>query len=111
MRRISWVRAAWKEFGSFPQSVQERMKFALEIAAAGEKADIAKPMKGFDAGEFELALSYRSDAYRAVYSVRLGEDIWVLHAFQKKSTQGIKTPKREIDAIHQRIKRIRELLT
>jgi phage-related protein len=89
----------------------ERMKFAVEIAAAGETADIAKPMKGFDCGVFELALAYRSDAYRTVYAVRLGQDIWVLHAFKKKSTQGIKTPKREIDVIHERIKRIRELLT
>jgi phage-related protein len=111
MRRVSWVRAAWKEFGSFPQSVQERMKFALEIAAAGETADIAKPMKGFDVGVFELALAHRSDAYRAVYAVRLGQDMWVLHAFQKKSTRGTKTPKREIDVIHERIKRIRDLLT
>jgi phage-related protein len=104
------VRAAWKEFGSFPQAVQERMKFAVEIAAVGETADIAKPMKGFDCGVFELALAYRSDAYRTVYAVRLGQDIWVLHAFQKKSTRGIKTPKHEIDVIHERIKRIRELL-
>ena len=111
MRRVSWVRAAWKEFGSFPQAVQERMKFALEIAAAGETADIAKAMKGFDVGVFELALAYRSDAYRTVYAVRLGQDIWILHAFKKKSTQGIKTPKREIDVIHERIKRMRELLT
>jgi phage-related protein len=110
MRRVSWVRAAWKEFGSFPQAVQERMKFALEIAAAGETSDIAKPMKGFDTGVFELALAYRSDAYRTVYAVRLGEDIWVLHAFQKKSTHGVKTPKREMDVIQERVKRIRELL-
>src|SRR5438270_12510366 len=80
-------------------------------AAAGETADIAKAMKGFDVGVFELALAYRSDAYRTVYAVRLGQDIWILHAFKKKSTQGIKTPKREIDVIHERIKRIRELLT
>jgi len=109
MRRISWVRAALKEFQSFPQAVKEQMKFALEIAAAGQKADIAKPMKGFDSGVFEIALAYRSDAYGSVYAVKLGDDLWVVHAFQKKSTQGIKTPKREIDVIHERIKRIRDL--
>ncbi len=107
MRRVSWVRAAFKEFLSFPQAVQEQMKFALEIAAAGEMADTAKPMKGLDGGVFELA--HRSDAYRAVYALKLGDDIWVLHAFQKKSTQGIKTPKREIDVIRERVKRIREM--
>ena len=52
---------------------------------------------------------HRSDAFRAVYAVKLGEDIWVVHAFQKKSTHGIRTPKHEIDVIHERIKRLREL--
>lgn len=108
MRRISWVRAAFKEFSSFPQAVQEQMKFALEIAAAGQKADIAKPMKGLDSGVFEIALPYRGDAYRAVYAVKIGDDLWVVHAFQKKSTQGIKTPLREIETIRERLKRIRE---
>lgn len=110
MRRVSWVKAAWKEFNAFPQAVQEQTKFALEVAAAGEMADVAKPMKGFDAGVFELAIAHRGDAYRAVYALKLGDDIWVVHAFQKKSTQGIKTPKHEVDVIHDRIRRIREML-
>ena len=55
-------------------------------------------------------MPYRSDAFRAVYALKLGDDIWVLHAFQKKSTQGIKTPKHEVDVIHERIRRIREML-
>ncbi len=110
MRRISWVKAAWKEFHTFPQAVQEQIKYALEIAAIGEMADTAKPMKGFDAGVFEVALAYRGDAFRSVYALKLGDDLWVVHAFQKKSTQGIKTPKRDIDVIHERIKRIKEML-
>lgn len=84
------------------------MKFALEIAAAGAMADIAKPMTGFDAGVYEIALPHRGNAFRAVYALKLGEDIWVVHAFQKKSTQGIRTPKREIELIRERIKRLRE---
>jgi phage-related protein len=55
-------------------------------------------------------LAYRGNAYRAIYAVQLGEDVWVVHAFQKKSTQGIKTPKREIDLIRARLKRLQELL-
>lgn len=110
MKSVSWVKAAQKEFLEFPPPVQERVKFALQIAAAGEMADIAKPMKGFVAGVFEIAIGYRGDAYRTVYAVKLGEDIWVLSAFQKKSTQGIKTPQHEIDLINQRIKRLKELL-
>lgn len=109
MRRISWVRAALKDFGSFPQPVQEQIKFALEIAAAGRMADIAKPMKGLDRGVYEIALPHRGDAYRAVCAVKLGDDLWVVHAFQKKSTQGIKTPQREIDVIRERLKRLKEI--
>lgn len=99
-----------KEFSSFPQPVQEQVRYALEIAAAGQLADIAKPLSGLGSGVFEVALPFRGDAYRAIYAVKLGDDIWVVHAFQKKSTQGIKTPKHEIDVIRERLKRLRELL-
>lgn len=109
MRRISWVKAALKEFSSFPRAVQDTMKFALEIAASGQMADIAKPLKGLDGGVFEIALPHRGDAYRAVYAVKIGDDLWVVHAFQKKSTQGIKTPQREIDVIRERLKRLKDL--
>ena len=109
MRNVSWVKAALKAFNGFPQAVQGQMKFALEIAAAGKMADIAKPMMGFEGGVYEIAIAYRSDAWRVIYAVKLGDDLWIVHAFQKKSTQGIKTPKHEIDVIHERIKRIREL--
>lgn len=110
MRRISWIRAAQKEFLTFPQAVQERVKFALQIAAAGQMADLAKPMKGFDGGIYEIALPYRGDAYRAVYAMKLGDELWVLHAFQKKSTRGIKTPQREIEVVRERLKRLKELM-
>jgi phage-related protein len=82
----------------------------LRLAARGEKADIAKPMKGLGSGVFEVALAYRGNAYRTVYAVQLAEDIWVVHAFQKKSTKGIKTPKHEIDLIRERISRLKEML-
>jgi len=109
MRSISWVRAALKEFNSFPQAAQEQIKFALEIAASGALADIAKPMKGIESGVYEIALPYRGDAFRTVYAVKLGADLWVVHAFQKKSTQGIKTPHHEIEVIRERLKRLKEL--
>ena len=59
---------------------------------------------------FELALRQRRDAYRVVYALQLGDDIWVVHAFQKKSKSGIATPKAEIDLINERIKRLKEAL-
>jgi phage-related protein len=83
---------------------------ALSIAGEGGKADIAKPIHGMGTGVFEIVLPFRGDAYRLVYTVQIAGDIWVLHVFQKKSTQGIKTPKREIDLIGNRLKRLKEML-
>ena len=82
----------------------------LPSSLQGRHPDIAKPLKGFGSGVFELALRFRSDAYRLVYAVQIGHEIWVLHAFQKKSKTGIKTPKAEIELIHARIKQLKELL-
>ena len=83
---------------------------ALTIAAEGGKADIAKPMRGVGSGVFEIALPFRGDSFRVVYAVQLGEDLWVVHAFQKKSTHGVGTPKREVDLIKDRLKKLREFL-
>jgi len=83
---------------------------ALTIAAEGRKADIAKPMHGLGPGVFEIALPFKGDAFRVVYAVQLADEIWVVDAFEKKSTQGIKTPKREIDLVKDRLKRLKETL-
>ncbi len=72
--------------------------------------DIAKPLTGFGSGVMELALKHRGDAFRVVYALQIGTDVWVVHAFQKKSESGIKTPKQDTDLIHERLKRLRELL-
>ncbi|OGW60062.1 MAG: hypothetical protein A2V83_11195 [Nitrospirae bacterium RBG_16_64_22] len=107
---ISWIRTALKEFRTFPEGARSICLAALTIAAEGGKADIAKPMHGIGSGVFEIALAFRGGAFRVVYAVQLAEDIWVIHAFQKKSTEGIKTPKREIDLITDRLKRLKEAL-
>jgi len=110
MRKVYWVKAADKAFRKFPQSVQETMHDALAIAAEGQKADSVKSMKGLGSGVFEVALSYKTDAYRTIYAVQLGEDIWVLHAFQKKAKYKKETPKPDIDVVKERIKRLKEML-
>jgi phage-related protein len=110
MRRIAWLKGALKDFRTFPEPVQDRVMFALRIAAQGEKADAAKPMKGLGAGVFEIAVRHRGDAFRTVYAVQLDDDIWVLHTFRKKSKTGIETPRHEIDLIRERIKRVRKQL-
>ena len=109
-RPVSWIRAALKEFESFPEGAKSICLAALTVAAEGSKADIAKPMRGLGAGVFEVALPFKGDAFRVVYAVQLAEEIWVVHAFQKKSTQGVKTPPREIELIKDRLKRLKEML-
>ena len=109
-RPVSWIRAALKDFEAFPEEARSVSLAALTIAAEGGKADIAKPMKAMGSGVFEIALPYRGNAFRVVYAVNLGEEIWVMHAFQKKSTRRIKTPKHEIDLIRDRLKRLKEML-
>jgi phage-related protein len=109
-RPVSWLKAAWREFEDFPQGAQLEIKQALTVVAEGEWPDIAKPLKGFGSGVIELALRHKGDAFRVVYALQIDADVWVIHAFQKKSKTGIKTPKMEIDLIHARLKRLREWL-
>jgi|SRR6185312_2400343 len=109
-RPISWIAAALKDFRAFPDGAQAICLAALTVAAEGGEADTAKPMHGLGSGVFEIALPYRRDAYRVVYALQIAEEIWVLHAFQKKSTHGIRTPKRELDLIEDRLKRLKESL-
>src|SRR5208282_2094470 len=103
-RPISWIRAALKEFETFPEGARSICLTALTIAAEGGKADIAKPMHGMGSGVFEIALAFRGGAFRVVYALQHVEEIWVVHAFQKK------TPKHEIELIRQRLKMLKEML-
>lgn len=110
LRTISWVKAARKDFEAFPTRAVDRALDALTIVADGGTPDVAKPLAGLGAGVWELAIKERGDAYRVVYALQLEEDIWVVHAFQKKSTKGISTPRHEIDLVRERIKRLKEML-
>ena len=109
-RPIAWIKAAKKDFLNFPKDPQREIGYALGLAAIGDKAENAKLMKGLGSGIIEIALPFEGDAYRTIYALTLGKRIWVLHAFQKKSKRGIKTPKPEIDKIQGRIKQVKELV-
>lgn len=109
-RPVSLIRAALKDFETFPEEARSICLAALTIAAEGGKTDIAKPMKAMGSGVFEIALPYLGNAFRVVYAVNLGDENWLVHVFQKKSTRRIKTPKREIDLISDRLKRLKEML-
>jgi phage-related protein len=109
-RPIVWVKAARRDFEDFPDRARDRLLDALTVIAEGGMPPIAKPLTGFGSGVFELALAFRGDAFRVVYAVQLGADVWVIHAFQKKSRTGIKTPKHEIDLIHARLRHLKEIV-
>jgi phage-related protein len=110
-RPIHWIKAAVKDFEEFPDAAQLTCLRALTVAAEGGMSDIAKPFRGIGPGIFEIALAYRGEAYRVIYVVQIADALWVVHAFQKKSHKGIKTPQHEIDLIGNRIKRLRRMLT
>jgi phage-related protein len=109
-RPISWIKAARLDFEAFPAGAQIELRRALSVVAEGGYPDVAKPLKGLGSGVLELSLRFRGDAFRVVYAVQIGLDVWVIHVFQKKSNTGIKTPQREIDLVRDRLKRLREAL-
>ena len=83
--------------------------FRLQILQAGETPDDVRPFTGIGSGVLEIALRYRTDAFRTVVAVQLGEMIYVLYAFQKKSTKGIATTQHDVDLIKRRYKEAKEL--
>lgn len=109
-RPISWIKGAQRDFLDFPEGAQLEFARALTVLAEGRMPDMAKPLTGLGSGVMELALKHRGDAFRVVYALQVGEDIWIVHAFQKKATKGIATPKHEIDVVRERLKRLREAL-
>lgn len=102
---VIWVGSSLKDLKAFPPGVQDVIGRSLLLAQLGRKADNAKPLKGFGgAGVLEIIVDHVGDAYRAVYTVRFKEAIYVLHAFQKKSKRGISTPRSEMELIRARYK-------
>ena len=110
LRAVSWIKAARKDFEAFPHGARDRALDALTVVADGGTPDIAKPLTGLGSGVWELAIKQRGDAFRVVYALQLGAEIWVVHAFQKKATKGISTPRHEIDLVRERIRRLKEML-
>jgi phage-related protein len=103
---LIWRAASKADFAAFPSAVQREMGYALFLAQMGSRhMAMARTLKGFgSAAVIEVRESYQGNAYRAVYTVRYAEAVYVLHAFQKKSTTGIGTPKPELKMIERRLK-------
>lgn len=101
-KKIRWVGSSREDLKEFPDAAQDCIGYGLYEAQQGVFPRYAKPLKGFN-GVFEIICDFNKNTYRAVYATKLGDYIFVLHAFQKKSTIGIKTPKHEIDLIKTRL--------
>lgn len=109
LRPVVWLGNARKNILEFPGEVQKLIGDELQLIQFGEMPKDAKPFKGVGSGVFEIALKHDKEAYRCVQAVQLGEKIYILHAFQKKSRKGIATPKQDVDLIKQRYKEAKEL--
>jgi phage-related protein len=104
VKPVIWLGTSLRALRSFPEAVRVDIGYALFAAQQGGLDPAAKPLKGFaGASVIEIVASHRGDTWRAIYTLRLPNAVYVLHAFQKKSTKGIATPAREIETIKRRL--------
>ena len=104
-KELEWIGSSRKDMQALPATVRRIFGYALYAAQLGETPPGARPLKGFGgAGVVELIEDYRTDTYRAVYTVRFEKKIYVLHVFKKKSKRGIATPKQDLDLIRDRLR-------
>ena len=105
LKPIYWVGSSKKDLLKLPNDVIDIFGFALHLAQSGKKHEQAKPFKGFGgASVLEVVEDHMGDTYRAIYTVKIDERVYVLHCFQKKSSKGIETPKQDMDLIRERLK-------
>lgn len=105
-KEIIWMGDSLEQIKGFPEEVKDLIGHALRQAQRGMKHPAAKPLQGFKgAGVLEVVDNHEGDAYRAIYTVKIGDKVYVLHAFKKKSKKGISTPQKEIDLIKARYQR------
>ena len=105
VRPVVWVASAKRDFLTFPRETIRDVGHALYLAQCGDKPTNAKPLKGFGgASVLEIIENWDGDTYRAVYTVRFKDAVYVLHCFQKKSRSGSATSQQDIERIRQRLK-------
>jgi phage-related protein len=107
MKKLTWLAGSRSSVKSFPAGVQDDIGYALYAAQVGEMSAKAKPLHGLGGGVMEIAAQDASGTYRAVYTVSIGDSVYVIHAFQKKSKSGIATPQPEMDLVRQRLNQLR----
>lgn len=105
MKQLLWLGSSKKDLKALPDDIQEVFGFALYQAQIGKKHGQTKVLKGFEsAGVLEVVEDCNGGTFRAVYTVKFSELIYVLHCFQKKSMRGIETPKPDMELIKERLK-------
>ena len=110
LKPVIWIGSSLRDLRSLPAPVQDYIGYALHLAQLGGKHRDAKALKGFGgSGVQEIVVDYNRDTYRAVYTVRFADRIYVLHAFKKKSKSGIATPKSDLELIERRLKQAQEI--
>ena len=110
LRPVIWVGTSRKDLRSFPEPVQDHVGYALYVAQCGGRHRDTKPLTGFGgAGVVEVVRDFRGDTFRAVYTLRYAGAVYVLHAFQKKSKTGRKTPQRDIEMVRQRLREAEQI--
>ena len=110
LKTLAWIGSSQKDLKSFPEGVRKDVGYALYLAQTGDKHDAAKVLKGFGgAGVLEVVDDHDGNTFRAVYTVRFEDAVYVLHAFQKKSRKGAATPKKDIDLIRRRLQLAEQL--
>lgn len=108
-REVVWLGNSLKNILEFPDGAKKLIGDELQFIQFGGMPKDAKPFKGVGSGVIEIAVKFDKDAFRCVQAVQLGDTIYVLHAFQKKSSTGIKTAKKDVDLIGQRYNEAKEL--
>lgn len=109
-RFLVWTGSSRKDLRSFPRQVRREIGYALYAAQEGETDPSAKPLKGFGGGSvLEIVVDHRGDTWRAVYTVRYRDAVYVLHVFQKKSKRGIATPRKELALVERRLAEVERL--
>jgi phage-related protein len=108
LRPLVWLGNSKRNIQAFPRGAQKFIGDELQLIQFGGMPKDAKPFKGIGSGVIEIALRYEGDGYRTVVAVQLGERIYVLHAFQKKSKKGRATPKQDVELIKQRYAQAKE---
>lgn len=105
LKPLYWVGSSRRDLLAMPDDVIDTFGYALHLAQEGSKHPQAKPLRGFGgASVLELVEDHVGDAYRAVYTIKQANAVYVLHCFQKKSKHGSATPKQELDLVTERLK-------